>query len=158
MTEEKNVVMTEEVDNKEVLAKLVRHEDGTYHVIDKDGTEGPACKIVENGFGIALTPNAANRLWINRAKADKLLDEQEFIPLYYKPTRKLGPQTFKTPHAKLISYLSEEEQAEYNAIIDRARAAMEADKKKPLTDIEKAELRLKKAQEALAKLQAEQNA
>lgn len=134
----------------EVLAKLVRDEDGTYHVIDKDGTKGPACKIVEKGFGIALTPNAANRLWINHAKADKLLDENEYIPLYYKPTRKLGPIGTKLPNAKLISYLSEEDQAEYTAIVDRARAAMEADKKKPLSEEEKLRARIAKLQAQLA--------
>ena len=150
-------IMQVEFDPTEVLAKLVRHEDGTYHVIDKDGTEGPACKIVENGFGIALTPNAANRLWINHAKADKILDEQESIPLYYKPTRKLGPKSSYVPNAKLISYLPEELQAEYKAIVDRARAAMEADKK-PLTELEKAQRAYEKALANLNKLQNEEDA
>jgi hypothetical protein len=155
MTDEMNIV--EQFDTTEVLAKLVRHDDGTYHVIDKDGTEGPACKIVENGFGIALTPNAANRLWINHAKADKLLDENEYIPLYYKPTRKLGPKASHLPNAKLISYLSEDLQAEYKAIIDRARAAMEADKKKPMTALEKAQAALERAQANLDKLLAKED-
>lgn len=149
MTEEMNV---NQIDTGEVLAKLVKDEDGTYHVIDKDGTKGPACKIVENGFGIALTPNAANRLWINHAKADKMLEEAEYIPLYYKPTRKLGPKASHLPNAKLISYLSEEDQAEYKAIIDRAREAMEADKKKPMTDVEKVQAKIAKLQAQLAAL------
>lgn len=172
MTDEKNVLDVEVetaettaetiVNPEEVMATIVKRDDG-YHVVDHDGTEGPVCKLTNDLKSICLTPNAANRQWyaVKRLEAAFADPSCESVPLYYKGTRTLGstgPKTKTVPHAKLIAYLSEEEQAEYNAIIDRARAAMEADKKKPMTDIEKAELRLKKAQEALAKLQAAQNA
>ena len=170
MTDEKNVLDTEVeaaetsaetiVNPKEVMATIVKLDDG-YHVVDHDGTTGPVCKVSSDGKSICLTPNKANRQWysVKLLEATFGSNPNATIPLYYRETRHLDPnRTPSIPHSKLISYLSEEEQAEYNAIIDRARAAMAADKKKPLTDIEKAELKLKKAQEALAKLQAAQEA
>lgn len=132
----------------EVLAKIVKREDG-YHVIDQDGTEGPVCKLVdEGGKTIALTKNAANRFWANKAKADVEIEANGFFPLYYKASKKFGPAGSRStamPNAKLISYLSEEEQEEYKAIIARAIAARDADKKKPMTELEKAQAAAERA-------------
>lgn len=152
MSNELNTVINPD----EVLATIVKREDG-YHVIDQDGTEGPVCKLCdENDKTIALTKNASNRQWFNRAKADAEIAEHGCVNLYYKATKKLGEVSRNTlPNAKLIAYLSEEEQAEYKAIIDRAIAAREADRKKPLTEEEKLIARIEKAKAALAKLQAE---
>ena len=172
MTDEKNVlnadVETAEttaetiVNPEEVMATIVKRDDG-YHVVDHDGTEGPVCKLTNDLKSNCLTPNAANRQWyaVKRLEAAFADPSCTCVPLYYKGARTIsstGPKTKSIPNAKLIAYLSEEEQAEYNAIIERARAAMDADKKKPLTEVEKAELRLKRAQEALAKLQAQAQA
>ena len=143
----------------EVLARVVKREDG-YHVIDNDGTEGPVCnKRTADGY-IILTPNASNRKNINEKNAERFFAENPdgCIELTYKASRKLGDAPKTMPNAKLISYLSEEEQAEYKAIIDRAIAAREADRKKPMTELEKAQARLEKAKAALAKLQAEADA
>lgn len=140
----------------EVLARVIKREDG-YHVIDHDGTEGPVCsKRTADGY-IILTPNASNRKNINEKNAERFFAENPdgCIELTYKASRKLGDAPKTIPNAKLISYLSEEEQAEYKAIIDRAIAAREADRKKPMTELEKAQARLEKAKAALAKLQAE---
>ena len=51
--------------------------------------------------------------------------------------------------------LDEAEQAEYKAIIERAMKAREDAKAKPMTEMEKAQARLAKAKEALAKLEAQ---
>lgn len=145
-----------EYDPNKVYATIVLREDG-FHVIDEDGTEGPVCKLCDaDDRTIALTKNASNRQWFNRAKAEAAIAEKGFCELYYKASKKLGQVSRNTlPNAKLISYLSEELQAEYKAIIDRAIAAREADRKKPMTELEKAQARLEKAKAALAKLEAE---
>jgi hypothetical protein len=145
-----------EYDPSKVYATIVLRDDG-FHVIDEDGTEGPVCKLCDaEDKTIALTKNASNRQWFNRAKAEAEIAEKGHCDLYYKPTKKLGQVSRNTlPNAKLISYLPEELQAEYKAIIDRAIAAREADRKKPMTELEKAKARLAKAQAALAKLEAE---
>ncbi len=146
---------TAEMDPNTVYAKIIKEDDG-YHVIDFDGTVGPVCKLCdENDKTIALTKNASNRQWFNRAKADAEIAEKGFVELYYKETKHLGSTSTRIPNEKLISYLPEDLQNEYKAIIARAMAARDADKKKPLTELEKAQAKLEKAKAALAKLQAE---
>ena len=144
-----------EMDPNTVYAKIIKEEDG-YHVVDFDGTVGPVCKLCDaNDKTIALTKNASNRQWFNRAKADAEIAEKGFVELYYKASKQIGPASSHIPNEKLISYLPEDLQAEYKAIIARAMAAREADKKKPLTELEKAQAKFEKAKAALAKLEAE---
>ena len=61
----------------------------------------------------------------------------------------------RTPNAKLISYLPQDLQDEYNAIIARAIEAKNASKKKPMTEREKLEAKLAKMQAQLAAMDAE---
>lgn len=148
--------MVEEImDPNTVYAKLIRKDDG-YHVIDFDGTEGAVCRISADGAGtewVIFTPNKSNRKCINKKKADKFFDEGNGeMDLYYKATKHIGSTSSRIPNEALIKYLSEEDQAEYKAIIARAMAAKEADKKKPMTEREKLEAKIAKAKEALAKL------
>lgn len=142
----------------EVLAKIVKREDG-YHVIDcVTYEEGPVCKLVDEGEKtIALTKNSSNRKWANRAKADAEIEANGFFPLYYKASKTFGPSGSKNtlPNAKLIAYLSEEEQNEYKDIIARAIAARDAKKAQPKTDLEKAQARLAKAKAAYEALLAQ---
>lgn len=142
----------------QVVAKIIKEDDG-YHVVDHDGSVGPALKISNDGIVYLLTPNASCRKFYNLKNLDKLFDEGATeAPLNYKPPKKLGPvgsRSTAMPNAKLISYLSEEEQAEYKAIIDRAIAARDADKKKPMTEKEKLQAKIAKAKAALAALEAE---
>ena len=146
--------LVEEFDPNVVYATLVKKDDG-YHVVDFDGTEGPVCKVTEENY-IALTKNKANRQWFSGAKAEKIFAEGATeIPLYYKGTKHIGSSSSRLPNEKLISYLPEAEQNEYRAIIARAQAAKDADKVKPMTELEKAKAKLEKAKAALAKLEAE---
>ena len=148
-------VVEEVMDPNTVYATIIKKEDG-YHVVDFDGTEGPVCKYCdENDKTIVLTKNKSNRQWFNRARAEKEIAEKGRVDLYYKATKHIGSSSSRLPNEKLISYLSEEEQAEYKAIIARAMAAREADKKKPLTEKERLLAKLEKAKAALAKLEAE---
>lgn len=166
MTDEMNVLVTEEaetaaetiVNPDEVMATIVKRDDG-YHVIDHDGTEGPVCKISADGKSICLTKNAANRQWYSVKLLDKKFAEGiEEIPLYYRATKHLDSNRVSPlPNAKLISYLPEDLQAEYKAIVDRAREAMLADKKKPLTEEEKLRARIAKMQAQLEALTATTN-
>lgn len=156
MTEELNTTMTEEFDPNTVYAKIVKRDDG-YHVIDFDGTEGPVCnKRTSDGY-IVLTPNKSNRKCINEKATEKAFAEGATeIPLYYKAPRQMnGTGTKRLPNEKLISYLPEELQIEYKAIIDRAIAARNDAKAKPMTELEKAQAKLAKAKAAYEKLLAE---
>lgn len=140
------------MDPNTVYAKIIMKEDG-YHVVDFDGTEGPVCKLVdENDRTIALTKNTSGRQYFNRAKADAEIAEKGYVDLYFKATKHIGSHTTRIPNEKLISYLPKELQDEYNAIIARAIEAKNADKKKPMTEMEKAKARLLKAQAAYDKL------
>ena len=141
----------------EVLAYVVKRDDG-YHVIDcLTGEEGPVCnRRTADGY-IILTANSSNRKCVNEKNAEKFFAENPDgkIELKYKGTRTIGASGPKLPNAKLIAYLSEEEQNEYKDIIARAIAARDADKSKPKTELEKAQARLAKAKEAYEKLLAD---
>ena len=151
-----------EINENEILvegepyAKIIKDDEGNFHVVDFDGTVGPVCKFCDaDDKTIVLTKNKSNRQWFNRKKADAEISEKGFVELCYKPTRHVGSIGSKLPNEKLISYLSEDLQAEYRAIVERAIAAREAAKTKPMTELEKAQAKLAKAQAALAKLEAE---
>lgn len=145
-------------DPEQVLAHIVRREDG-YHVLDLiTNEEGPVCKLVDEGNKtIALTPNSSNRKWANKAKADAAIDEQGFFPLCYKATKVLGPSSARIPNEKLLYLLSEEEQAEYRAIFEEAKERMKAEKNKPVDPIEKLKAQIAKAQAKLAELEGGAN-
>ena len=143
----------EELDPNVVYATIVKKDDG-YHVVDFDGVEGPVCKIVDDGRTIALTKNKSNRQWFNIVKAEAEIAEKGHVDLYYKATKHIGATGPKLPNEKLISYLNEEDQNEYRAIIARAIEAKNADKKAPMTELEKAKAKLEKAKAALAALEA----
>jgi len=139
------------MENTEILAKIVKLEDG-YHVEDSNGTS-KVCNLADEGKTIALPKNDANRFWFNVKKAEDEIAANGFVALYYKESKKFGDRPSTIPNAKLIAYLSDEEQAEYKAIIDRAIEAKLASKAKPMTDLEKAKARFEKAKLAMEKLQ-----
>ena len=145
-------------DGEEVLAKIIKDDEG-YKVVDGDGSIGPVCtKMTVDGY-LILSPNAANRKCINKELLDQVFENGATeVPLTYRATRTIGSPSNKIPNEKLLVYATDEEKEEYLAIIAEAKAAMEADKKKPLTEREKHEAKIAKAQEALAKLLAEENA
>ena len=147
-------MISEELDDQTVYAHIVKRDDG-YHVVDFDGTEGPVCdKRTSDGY-IILTPNKANRKCYNEKNAEKFFAEGgEAIELTYRKTRVIVNKN-TLPNAKLVAYLPEDLQAEYKAIIDRAIAARDAAKSKPMTELEKAEAKVAKAKAALEKLKAE---
>ena len=129
----------------EILARIIKQDDG-FHVVDQDGTVGDVCKLTDEGDKtIVLTPNASNRKYYNRAKAEAAIEQDGYCGLTRKDTIKISSVT-RTPNAKLISYLPQDLQDEYNAIIARAIEAKNAAKKKPMTEAEKLAARIAKMQ------------
>ena len=132
----------------EILARIIKQDDG-FHVVDQDGTIGDVCKLTDEGDKtIVLTPNASNRKYYNKAKAEAAIEQDGYCGLTRKDTIKIGSVT-RTPNAKLISYLPQDLQDEYNAIIARAIEAKNAAKKKPMTKAEKLEAQIAKMQAQL---------
>lgn len=157
---EKNVNVVEETTETTTpvisTAYLVKEEDGVY-LVDNDVKSEEPLPITKDGICYALTANSSNRKWYNIKKAEKEFAANNSIYLPYKASIKLGAQGSKLPNEKLIAYLDEEDKAEYEAIIARARQAMAEDKVKPMTELEKAEAKVAKAKAAYEKLLAEAN-
>ena len=141
------------MDTPLTTCKIVFCEDGDY-LVDNDKTTGPL-PLSSDGLAYVLPENSANRHFFAISKLEKIkaTGVTETI-LEYRASRKIGPVGTHIPNKKLISYLPEAEQAEYKAIIDRAIAARDAAKAKPMTELEKAQAKLAKAQKALAELMA----
>lgn len=144
----------------EVLALIVKDSDGNYHVKDTaTGEEGPACKFCDEGDKtIVLTPNRANRKWANRKKADEAIDVNGSFPLTYKASKHIGSTGTKIPNTKMMEWYRDNVEGgqalydEYMAIMNEAIAARDAAKAKPMTELEKAQAKLRKAQESYEKL------
>lgn len=140
----------------EVNVMLILAEDGV-HLVDNGEDKGLAQEMPD-GVCYKLPKNAANRTWfsvkkINDAKSKGISE----INLEYRASRKYGSIGTKLPNAKLIAYLPEDLQAEYKAIVDRAIAARDAAKSKPMTELEKAETKVAKAKAAYEKLLQQAN-
>lgn len=116
------------LDEGTIAAAIIVNE-GEYLVVDLDGTVLGTTTIVDNGKTLKLPANPSNRKWFNLAIAEKAINEQGKCDLTYKASKQVGVSTSsKLPHAKLIAYLPDDLQAEYNAIIEEARKLMEADR------------------------------
>lgn len=155
MKEVKNVVEETAVPTVST-AYLVKQEDGVY-LVDNGITGEQPLPITKDGICYQLPVNSSNRKWYNIKKADKEFETAgpDGIYLAYKASIKLGSQGAKLPNEKLIAYLDEADRAEYEAIVNRAREAMLADKIKPMTELEKAQAKAEKARLAYEKLLAE---
>lgn len=154
----KKIDIVEEVKTIEPAdAKIIKNGD-YYVLVEADGTEHILTQKVDDGATLVLPPNCSNRKYFNIARIDAAVEKEGFIVLTYKATRTVGSVGKHLPNEKLIAYLPEELQNEYRAIIERALAAKEAAKKQPMSDLEKAQAKLAKAQAAYEKLLAEANA
>jgi hypothetical protein len=155
-TVDTSIETSEPIVDNELKAYLVKKEDG-YHIEDLDGNLSDVLAVHKSG-ALTLTPNAANRQWFMLKKADAIIAEngEDYkIPLTFKATRTIDgtSRSNKLPNEKLIAYLPEAEQEEYRAIIARAIAARDADreanKKKPMTEVEKARAKMVKIMQSL---------
>lgn len=131
------------------IVKIVKDDEG-YHCVQPDGTSYGPLKIIEEGRTLVLPKNPANRQYCAVKKADEGIAENGEFILTVRTTPKKDVSTYSTklPNEKLIAYLPEAEQEEYKAIIARAIAARDADreanKKKPMTETEKAQAKVTK--------------
>ena len=114
----------------------------------------------KNKWHIVLGPNSANRKYIAHNEFYAKAKEDEAGNLVYIVSDKTsGPRTIGTaqPDKKLVPFMTDEEKADYEAIIARAierrNAEKEANKSVPLTDEEKLAKRIAALQAKLAKLQ-----
>lgn len=137
-------------------ADLVMDEDGKFYVED-NGVRTAECVVKPYRGGryeIHLQPNSSNRKIWDWDDAKEKCANGGRIKLLFKPAIKLGTVTRNNvPNAKLIEYLNDEDKAEYMAIIERAKAAMEAARKKPMTEKEKIEAQIAKWKAKLASLE-----
>ena len=160
MADKKNIetVVDEAVETTEVveIVKVIKDEEGNFHTVIGENV-GPVCKIIEDGRTIVLGKNPANRQYCAVAKANAGIEAEGFFVITPRTSepRVLGSYGPKLPNEKLISYLPEAEQEEYRAIIARAIAARDAEKNRPLTEREKLERDLAKAEAKFAKLKEE---
>lgn len=135
------------------MVTITRTDDKYFMTVDKNK---PVELEVKQPKGweptIMLPDNPTNRKLINKAVADKKLDENpDGFELTVKVARVPGQTTsLAVPNKKLIEYLSDAEKNEYMAIIERARQAYEAAKAKPMTEKEKLEAKIAKLQAQIA--------
>lgn len=107
---------------------------------------------------LRLPDNSTCRVWADVKRLDAAIAADGKLTLGYKARVTQGTGGTHYPQEKLIAFLSEEEQAEYKAIVDKARQAIAdakaAAKAVPLTPYEKAKKALERAQAKLAELEA----
>ena len=142
----------------ESWAKIVK-EDEQYFLVDSDNTRSDALVLHKDGVYLILPKNSANRKWAAIKKVDNAIAESGEFLMTYKPTRTLvtGATGAKLPNSKLIAFLSEEDQAEYTAIVERAREAYTLAKNTPKSPLEKAKEKMERLQAAYEKLLAQDN-
>jgi hypothetical protein len=97
---------------------------------------------------ILLGPNSANRKYVAHNEFNAKNIDGEYIV----EDKTSGPRTLGTaqPDKKLVPYMTEEDKAEYDAIIARAIANREAQKNVELTEEEKLERAIAKLKAKLA--------
>lgn len=137
-------------------ADIVMDEDGKFYIED-NGVRTAECAVkpYRDTEEIHLQPNSSNRKFWNAVDARKKCANGGRIQLTYKPSIKLGEGTTRTniPNAKLIEYLDEADKAEYLAIIERAKANYESQKKKPMSEKEKLLAKIAKLQKQLEEVE-----
>ena len=137
-------------------------------IIRKSNTAATGYEIVDNGivtaidktypaepFTLVLPANSANRKYFNSKKVEAAGGK---IELVYKESKTLGPRTESTPRKGLEEYLEGDDKTTYLALVEKAKAAREAaNKKTPMSELEKAQRAVERAQAKLNELQAQQN-
>lgn len=107
-------------------------------------------------FTLVLPANEANRKYFNSKKVEAAGGE---IELVYKESKTIGHRSESTPRKGLEEYLEGKDKEMYLALVEKAKKAREeANKKAPMSDLEKAMRAVERAQAKLAKLQAKENA
>ena len=130
-------------------AIVTTHDDGgqSVQMIDKTYPNEP--------FTLVLPANEANRKYFNSKKVEAAGGE---IELTYKESKTIGPRTESAPRKGLEEYLEGKDKEMYLALVEKAKKAREeANKKAPMSDLEKAMRAVERAQAKLAELQSKEN-
>ena len=133
------------------MAKLYVRE-GMYYFDDKNDGSLVECKTKElhgGTFVVLPSGNSCNRQYIRTTKAT---EEGFEIEVKTSAPRVLSGTPKKDPCEWAYKWLSEEKAAELKAIMDEARAAMEAAKPVKLTKAEKLQAKISKLQAELEAL------
>ena len=127
------------------------------YIMDVDGTDSVLEVKQPKGWDetIVLPENPTNRKLINKAVADKKLEEHpEGFELTVKAARAPGQTTsLAIPSKKLLEYLPDDLKEEAMAIIERARQAYEAQKSRPLTEQEKLMAKIARMQKQIEEME-----
>ena len=127
--------------------KVINYDcESGYAIVDGDNTI-PCDKVVTyKGRDIIHLPsNSTLRQWADRKKTDAAIAENGYLELAYKARVTQGHST-AAPRFTGIQYLSDEDLKERYTLIAKARERMQADKKKPMTELEKLQAKLAKVQ------------
>ena len=103
-------------------------------------------------YWLKLPANSCNRVWTNCAKVDKAANQCVDYGDEVKMPRTITGRS-AVERKPLEDYLSEEDRKTYLALVEKAKKAREeATKKKPLTELEKAQREVEKWQARVALL------
>lgn len=144
--------------------------DDAYELMSEDKTISYGKAKIKPDAGsnkkmaIFLPKSPCNRKLILLNVSNKHFAEHDELRLEYKASKHIesgarGTYTVGQPlkkDEKLVPYLNEEDRAEYQAIVDRTIEVYNAQKPAELTELEKAQLTLKKAERKIAELKGEE--
>lgn len=117
-------------------------------IIDEQGNETVHVlndKPKNEPYTLILPTNPSNRKYFSSKKVDEAGGE---IELAYKESRTLGSRAETSPRKQLHEYLSDDEQALFLSLLEKAKMNREQEQKKVMTPEEKLKARI-------ARLQAE---
>lgn len=139
----------------ENFIKVIAYDcDTGYAIIDGENTI-PCDKVVDykGRQVIHLPSNSTLRVWCDKKKADEAIEKDGYLELFYKARVTIGSAAPKIPNFK---YLSETEQEEILAIVNRAKERFLEDKasrkKVPMSETEKLIAKIAKMQAKLREL------
>lgn len=102
---------------------------------------------------LVLPENPSNRKYFSSKKVDN--SEEGCVELTFKESKVLGPREGNSPRKSLVDYLTDEERAVYENLMEKAKARREEANKKPkLTEKEKLERAIEKYKRKLAELES----
>lgn len=144
--------------------------DDVYHVMSLDKSEDYGeCKIKADPgsnkkMAIFMPASPCNRKLILLSVTNKHFAENDEMTLEYKASKHIEGGGYHTlevgkplkKDAKLYEYMTDEQKTEYQAIVDAAIEEYNAQKKEPMTELEKAYAALAKAQRQIATLNGEE--
>ncbi len=120
------------------MAKIKKLGELQYVVVDEvNGEEitSEICKLFEENRTIGLPANSTNRKYLSIMKVDKYLDENDEweIPFKDATVKSVKSGGTRTPSDnKLKAFMTADELADYERIINGAKATMEAAKNDPV--------------------------